>query len=88
MDVKAVEERFGFEPGEAQSRSEAYASGEWPSGVNVPVGRHTIYGTRMVSVTYRDTPEEVSAMDERASSLGLGRSEYLRQLVRRDLAEA
>ena len=39
----------------------------------------------MKSITYRDTEAEVRRMDERAKSLSMSRSDYLRYLVRKDL---
>lgn len=51
----------------------------------VQVGRPAIYGHALRSVTYRDDGDVVSAMDKRARSFGLTRSQYLRKLVRDDL---
>ena len=42
----------------------------------------------MQFVGFKDTPQKVAAMDERASKLGMSRSDYLRSLVRKDLASA
>ena len=65
--------------------SQAYGSGEWPEGETVVVGRPSLFGSRMKSITYRDTEDEVRRMDERAESLSMSRSDYLRYLVRKDL---
>lgn len=37
-------------------------------------------------VGFEAAPQEVAAMDERAAELGMSRSDYLRSLVRKDLA--
>ena len=39
-------------------------------------------------VGYKEVPETVEAIDRRAGSLGMTRSDYLRNLVRKDLASA
>ena len=52
------------------------------------MGRPALYGQSMQSITYRDTAEEVALMDRRAESLSMSRSDYLRYLVRADLATA
>lgn len=62
-----------------------YESGEWPEGETVAIGSPCVYGERMKSITYRDTESEVRRMDERAKSLSMSRSDYLRYLVRKDL---
>lgn len=64
---------------------DSYESGEWPEGETVLIGRPCVYGERMKSITYRDTEDEVRRMDERAKSLSMSRSDYLRYLVRKDL---
>lgn len=66
--------------------ADAYDRGEWPKGRIVSTGRPSLYGDRMKSVTYRDTEREIALMDERAASLKMSRSDYLRYLVRKDLA--
>ena len=46
------------------------------------------FGEPLQFVGFKDTPQKVAAMDERASKLGMSRSDYLRSLVRKDLASA
>lgn len=46
------------------------------------------FGEPLQVVTFKDTEQHVSAMDRRASELGLKRSDYLRWLISQDLAAA
>lgn len=85
---KDLRSRFSFSENEiAQLHADAkkYENGEWPEGETVLIGRPCVYGERMKSITYRDTEAEVRRMDERAKSLSMSRSDYLRYLVRKDL---
>ena len=88
MEDKELERLFGLSPDEIERRSAQYESGEWKDGTTVPMGRPSLYGARMKSITYRDTEQEAALMDKRAASLGMSRSDYLRHLVRQDLASA
>ncbi|WP_294439761.1 toxin-antitoxin system antitoxin subunit [uncultured Slackia sp.] len=68
--------------------AEQFEDGEWPEGeTRIVRGRPQLFEEALKSVTYKDTASEIAAMDARAASLGLSRSEYLRALVRRDLAK-
>lgn len=66
--------------------SEGIFHGE-PRG-GVVMGRPTLYGAPMRQVGFRETASRIDAMDRRASSLGMRRSEYLRHLVSEDLRHA
>ncbi len=88
MDDRQLEAMFGISEEAIARRSEPYETGDWKPGTTTPLGRPALYGSRMKSVTYRDTEDGVAAMDARAQSLGLSRSDYLRNLVRKDLATA
>lgn len=57
--------------------------GEW---VVRPKGRPQLYGEDLVSVTVRIPKSLRDAIDQKAESLDETRSEYLRDLVARDLA--
>lgn len=88
---KELMEKYGIsetEIAEMETSADAYDRDEWPEGSVHAMGRPFLYGERMKSVTYRDTAEEVSRMDDRAASLDMSRSDYLRYLVRQDLATA
>ena len=45
-------------------------------------------GTASKVVGYMETPENIEAIDRCAGLLGMMRSDYLRDLVRKDLAKA
>lgn len=73
---------------EMETSADCYDEGIWPEGEIRVMGRPALYGQRMQSITYRDTAEQVALMDRRAESLSMSRSDYLRYLVRADLATA
>ena len=84
-----LKEKYGIseeEIYELEKSADAYDESKWPKGDIHVMGRPFLYGTRMKSITYRDTEEEIALIDERAASLDLSRSDYLRALVRKDLA--
>ena len=49
-------------------------------------GRPPLYNEPMRQVAFKEPDHRVQAIDRRAAQLGMGRSEYLRQLVENDLA--
>lgn len=71
---------------EMEASADAYDQGEWPEGKVTLMGRPLKLGTRLKSITYRDTEETIALMDGRAAQLHMSRSDYLRWLVSRDLA--
>lgn len=73
---------------ELEMSADGYDEGEWPEATVTMLGRPMLYGSRMKSITYRDTEEEIALMDDRAAALEMSRSDYLRFLVRKDLAAA
>ncbi len=69
--------------------AQMFERGEWPEGkTHILRGRPLILGEELQSVTYRDTKRKVAAMDKRAKTLHMSRSDYLRDLVSKDLASA
>ena len=54
----------------------------------VVVGRPLKFGEHLKRVGFKETELKIEQMDERANSLGMRRSDYLRWLVDRDLAAA
>ena len=54
----------------------------------VVVGRPLKFGEHLKLVGFKETELKIEQMDERANSLGMRRSDYLRWLVDRDLAAA
>jgi hypothetical protein len=66
--------------------ADMFERGEWPDGkTRILRGRPLMLGEELKSITYKDTVSEIAAMDERAASLAMSRSDYLRHLVRQDL---
>lgn len=51
-------------------------------------GRPSLYDVPMRSVTFKESASTVAAMDSRAASLHMTRSDYIRRLIERDLAQA
>lgn len=83
-----LKETFGVSDAELQEMEEsadAYDRGEWPSGRKTLMGRPLLRGSRLKSITYRDTEETITQMEERAARLNMSRSDYLRWLVEKDL---
>lgn len=54
----------------------------------ISVGRPLLFGEPSKMIGFKESPETVVAIDRRAKSLGMSRSGYLRDLVRKDLATA
>lgn len=79
---------YGFTQEDVDSMMEAadcYDRGEWPPGRVVWIGRPPFFEERMKSVTFRETELTIMLMDAKASAMNMSRSEYLRDLVRKDL---
>lgn len=90
MSDRELQERFGLSS-QKLAAWEADASrgvfhGE-PRG-EVVAGRPLKFGEEMAQVGFKETVSKIEAINRRASALGMSRSDYLRQLVDRDLASA
>lgn len=74
----------------SRSGRQQWERGELPGEPvgEVTYGRPLKFGEPLQVVTFKDTEQHVSAMDRRASELGLKRSDYLRWLISQDLAAA
>ena len=84
--AKELEEMFDISAERIEELDEMLVRGELPGE---PVyGRPLKFGEPLQVVTFKDTEQHVSAMDRRASDLGLKRSDYLRWLISQDLAAA
>lgn len=90
MDRDVVNDMLGMSEEEVAREAAAFESGTWDrSEYGMPgVGRPTIFGEAMKPVTFKETPTVIAAIDDRASALGISRSDYLRTLVAKDLASA
>lgn len=89
MIAKEIEKKYGVSASRLDEIDERAARGELPGESGpVSVGRPLKFGTALKMVGYKEVPETVEAIDRRAESLGMTRSDYLRNLVRKDLARA
>jgi hypothetical protein len=73
-----------------EALGEACERGEYP-GVptgEIIIGRPRLFGEQLKPVTFKETEGKIAAIDKRAASLALSRSDYLRYLVNEDLASA
>ncbi len=52
----------------------------------VTMGRPPLYEEPLKSISFREAASKVAAMDKRAASLSMSRSDYIRSLIDRDLA--
>ncbi|MDR1422220.1 MAG: hypothetical protein LBI64_05080 [Coriobacteriales bacterium] len=70
--------------------AEACERGEYPGTPvgEILVGRPLLFGEELKPVTFKETERKIAAIDRRAASLDVSRSDYLRHLVDEDLATA
>ena len=89
MTAKEIEKKYGISASKLDEIDERAVKGEPPGEPGpVSVGRPLKFGTALKMVGHKEVPETVEAIDRRAGSLGMSRSDYLRNLVRQDLAHA
>ena len=88
--AKELEEMFGVTAEQIEEWDEMMIRGEIPGKPvgEVVVGRPLLFGVELKSVGFKETEEKIEAIDRRADSLGMHRSEYLRWLIDKDLASA
>ncbi len=88
--AKELEELFGVTSEELDQWEKMASAGELP-GVpvgDIIVGRPKLFGEDLKPVAFKETQGKIEAMDARAHSMDMTRSQYLRWLVDRDLAFA
>lgn len=85
-----LEAMFGVTAEEIEKNAKPWESGEVPGKAtgSVQMGRPLKFGSSLKSIGFKETEEKIAAIDARAASLGMARSDYLRQLVDKDLATA
>ena len=89
MGVGQIESKYGITAEKLDEIDENACLGELPGEAGrVVAGRPLKFGKKLKLVAYKELPETVEAIDSRAAALGLTRSDYLRNLVRQDLAHA
>ena len=87
---REIEELFGVTREEIEALAAPWDAGEvvgTPVG-DVIVGRPLKFGEHLKLVGFKETERKIEQMDERAGSLGMQRSDYLRWLIDKDLAAA
>lgn len=79
---------IGMDEDEMDARAAAYEDDSWDSSHmgKVTMGRPPLYGEPLKSISFREAASKVAAMDKRAASLSMTRSDYIRSLIDRDLA--
>ena len=89
ISTKEIEKKYGISPTKLDEIDEKASRGELPGEPGpVSAGRPLKFGTPLKMVGYKEAPETIEAIDQRANSLGMTRSDYLRNLVRQDLVSA
>lgn len=85
-----ISELLGMTEEELNTEAEAFERGNWDrSQYGKPgVGRPSAFGEAMRPVTFKEPLSVIAAIDERAAQMGASRSDYLRDLVAKDLAQA
>ena len=88
MDAEKLEKKYGVTAQQIADWSEAAERGEYPGKPkgDIIVGRPLLFGEELRPVTFKERKAIIAAIDARAKSLNMSRSDYLRNLVERDLA--
>ena len=69
--------------------AEAFERGEWPGTESrILRGRPLMLGEELQSVTFKVPVRKVAALDRKAAKLDMSRSDYLRNLLDKDLSIA
>ena len=67
--------------------ADAFERGEWPGTESrILRGRPMLFGEQLQSITFKAPKRKIDAIDRKAESLGISRSDYLRSLLDKDLA--
>jgi len=68
------------------SIAEAFERGEWPGTESrIVQGRPLMLGEKLQSITFKVPARKVVVLDQKAASVNMSRSDYLRYLVDNDL---
>jgi len=88
MDAKQLEKKYGVTAAQIKEWSEAAERGEYPGVAKgeIVVGRPLLFNEELKPVTFKEPISKIFAIDERAKTLNMSRSDYLRSLVEKDLA--
>ncbi len=74
---------------ELDAQAEEYETDTWNASSlgKVTAGRPPLFNEAMMTVTFKEPKDKIAAIDKRATSLHMSRSEYLRWVTNKDLAE-
>ena len=88
MDESSMAAMLGTTEADLEAEIDSFEKGEWDSADygEPKFGRPLAFGEPMRPVTFKETESTIRKMDDRAASQGKSRSDYLRDLVKRDLA--
>lgn len=83
-----LEKAFDVTPEQLATWDQDASRGEFPGKPvgSISVGRPRKFGDTLKSIGFKETERKIEAIDHRAASLGMKRSDYLRYLVDKDLA--
>lgn len=86
MTSKEIEEKYGMTAAEIEALANDAEKGIFHGEVRETVsGRPLMFGEQMKQVGFKEPVRKIEAIDKRARQLGMKRSDYLRQLVDKDL---
>lgn len=90
MKREELNKKFGVTEEQLDAWAEACERGEYPGEPvgEVSIGRPLLFGEELKPITFKETPRKLAAIDSRAASLNLSRSDYLRLVIDQDLATA
>lgn len=89
MKEMELNKKFGLSDGEMERRAAEYESGNWDVTQHgkIHVGRPTKFSEPMESITFREPASVIISIERRAEQKGFTKSEYIRELIRQDLAK-
>lgn len=90
MDREMLNELLLMTEEEMDANAEEYERDRWDASQlgKVTAGRPLLYDEPMRSVSFKEPVSKIGAIDRRAASLSMSRSDYIRDLIDRDLALA
>lgn len=90
LSEKAIEAKYGITTEEVEKWAEPWEAGDVPDNPvgKIIIGRPLKFGESMRPITFKETESKINEINERAQSLGMQRSDYIRWLIDKDLATA
>lgn len=90
MNELFLNKRFGLSEKEMEVRAAEYDSGNWDVTKHgkIHVGRPRKFSEPMQAITFREPESMIIRIEHRAKQKGFSRSDYIRDLIDKDLVEA